>query len=246
MSSPYKCIPAGLAFFLLLLWTAAPAGALFSDMANRAGKCGVSEEAVELARSLSESDGKASAVLSPLLDACIEQFPLESFEKKLAEGVAKSVPAAVIARVLNKKLASYSFGRELLLTSVGSLDPETLETVAQGVERGVSRKLFQQYAESFASLPPAQFRVGLEMISLQTQAGFDPELTMAILKQGQSTQSLSAGWRHFVRVILFARQKGVDDKTVANGAIRVLAKEGSVSDVLPELGFTGRNLSGGQ
>lgn len=246
MSSRCKCVPAVLAFVVVVLCSGAPAGALFADMAGQAEKCGVSEEAVERVRSMTGSDGEAEQALSPLLDACVEQFPLESFEKKLAEGVAKRVPPAAIVRVLNAKLSAYRFGRQLLLTSVGKLDPKALESVAQGVERGVSRDLYETYVAQFSSLSSTSFQVGLEMLSLQTQAGFDPKLTFEIIEKGQSTQSLTSGWRHFVRIIFFARGKGIGDRAIANGAIRVLAEEGSVSDVLPALGFTGRDLSGGQ
>lgn len=235
-----------LALLVLVFCAAGPAGARFTDLVNRATNCGVSEGAVDLARKVSDSDGGSSAVLTPLLDACIEQFPIKAFENKLAEGVAKHVPPAVIARALNSKLAAYRFGRELLLTSVGNLDADALEAIAQGVERGVSMALYEKYARIFADKSPEMFQTGLDMLSLQTQVDFSPDLTMAIVGRGVRAGTLTPGWRHFVRVILFARKGGMADTAIAEAAMKVLAEEGEVSDVLPELGFTGRDLGGGE
>lgn len=244
MNSRCKYFPSVLILLVLLFCAAGPAGARFADLANRATNCGVSEGAVSLARKVSDSDGGSSAVLGPLLDACVEQFPIKAFENKLAEGVAKHVPSAVIARALNTKLAAYRFGRELLLTSVGKLDAAALEAVAQGVERGVPMALYEKYARIFAGKPSDMFQTGLDMLSLQTQVDFPPDLTMAIVGRGVRAETLTSGWRHFVRVIILARKAGLEDNAISDAAIKVLGEEGEVSDVLPELGFTGRDLGG--
>lgn len=214
------------------------------DLAQQAEKCGVAEKTVELVHSMANSQAGAEQLLSPLLDACIEQFPLEPFESKLAEGVAKRVPLPVIARVLKNKLTAYWFGRELLLTTMGQLDLKALEALTFGLEQGVSREVFEEYASRFSDQTPEAFLLGLDMVSLQALADFDPKLTFAIIEQGVRSGNLNSGWRHFVRVIVMGRKSGLEDTVIADGAMRVLEKEGSVSDVLPELGFTERDLGG--
>lgn len=219
-------------------------GGELEDVTMRARNCGVSEVALDQAKGL-PSDAAVS-VISPLLAACVDRLPLAPLETKLAEGIAKRVPVPMITRVLDRQLNSYRFARELLLTTVGTTDVAALKTVGDGVVEGVSRSDFTDFATSFGDRPDELFQAGLTMVSLQGQAGFDYDLTRRILDQGFAKGTLTPEWKYFVRIILAARKHSIDDRIVADAAVAVLDEGGPVSDVLPTLGFTGRDLGSGR
>lgn len=232
----------------LLMPSLALAGMGLAEFAERAKTCGVSSDAVAQVQSLVTNDRtteeQAVSLLVPLLAACVEQLPLESLEDKLAEGVTKQVPSQFIVGALEQRLDGYRFARELLLTTLGVSTPETLAVVGEGVVKDVPKVDFDDYVSTYAHKPAEQFQVGLVMVSLQGQAGFAYDLTKQILAQGYESESLSSGWEYFVRVVLAARKQGIADKTIADAAITVLADDGLVSEVMTELGFTGRDLGG--
>ncbi len=235
-----------LVFTAVLLFPALGHTASFSDTRERAVNCGVPQTAVDSVVSLvnkgNVTDEQAALLLSPLLEACVEQLPVSPLADKLAEGAAKRVSPLLIARALGKRLESYQFARELLLTKRGDLAPEALTVVGTGVDEGVSREDFEVYVSEFGKQSPDVFLTGLIMVSLQGQAAYDAVLTRRIIRQGISSESLDGGWRYFVRIILAARERGITDAAVANGAVGVLRNKGIVSDVMEELGFTGRDL----
>ncbi len=92
--------------------------------------------------------------------------------------------------------------------------------------------------------PDAFFLTGLAMISYQGQAGFDSALTRKILAQAAESGGIAPEWRYFVRIILAARRRGVEDAAIAKAAVVSLREGKSVTDVMTRLGFTGRSLSG--
>lgn len=230
---------------LFLSFPATSMAGKLDDMLTHARNCGVSSEAVEQIQGLASggsAEAEASAVLSPLLNACVEQLPTTPLETKLSEGVAKRVPPRVIAGALEKKLAGFRFAREVLLTTTGSLDATALEIVGNGVGKGVPRSDFEEFASDFGKQKPEVFLTGLTMVSLQGQAGYDFGLTRKILKKGVESGNLTPDWQYLVRVVLTARKQGIADAAVAAAAVAVLEKGGHVSSILPELGFTGRDL----
>lgn len=204
------------------------------------------DSSVESVRSLVDetkvSDGQGASLVSPLLDACVEQLPVSPLADKLAEGLTKRVSPVFISRALNKRLESYRFARALLMTRKGSLDADALAVIGAGVDEGVSREDFEVYVSEFSIVPNEQFLTGLNIVSLNGQVGFSPELSRRIIRYGLSNESLGADWAYFVRIILTARKRGVDDETIAAAAVDVLSDGGIVSDVIEKLGFTGRDL----
>ncbi|QJB57006.1 hypothetical protein [Pseudodesulfovibrio sp. zrk46] len=246
MNSTFKPFLFSLCVSITLLISLPCLAGELDEMAARARNCGVSEAAVSQAESLSASTSPdaAASVLSPLLNCCVDQLPITPLETKLAEGVAKRVPPAVIARALQKQLDSYRFARELLLTTAGTSDGVALEIVGNGVAEGVARSSFSDFVATYRDRPGPLFEAGLTMVSLQGQAGFDYALTRRILDRGFASGSLTTEWKYFVRVILEARKHSIEDQAVTDAAVAVLDEGGPVSDVLPALGFTGRNLGG--
>lgn len=227
----------------MLLGVVSVAGAgSFDGMSERAEKCGVSSESIELVRKAEAS--RREGLLAPLLAACVEQLPLEPLQDKLAEGMAKRVPLPLVVRALERRLASYEQARELLLTTVGALDPAALAIVGEGMDKGVPAEDFEIFAKEFGSLPSGMFVTGVAMVSLQGQAGFNIDLTLRIVREGAEDGTLSPDWRYFIRTILAARGHGVGDEAVAEGAVAVLRQGGAVANVAEVLGFTDRDLEG--
>ena len=240
-------------FFLLFACAVLAGPALadgsFPDVAGRAVKCGVFAGTVDDLRSRvaggSLTGGQAAGLLSPLLDACADQLPLAPFEDKLAEGLTKRVPPGRIVSVLEKWLTQYRFARNLLLTGRGSLSPEALLLLGEGLTKGVPERDFEMYMKDFGGQPDASFLTGLAMTSYQGQAGFDASLTRRILAQGGEDGGITPEWRYFVRIILSARRRGLDDQAIAAAAVAALRDGESVNSVVTRLGFTGRSLTGG-
>lgn len=214
----------------------------------RARKCGVFVGTVDDLRSRVSagalSDDQAAGLLSPLLDACVDQLPVAPFEDKLAEGLSKRVPPQRIIPVLEKWLAQYRFARKLLLTTRGTLPGEGLLLLGEGLTKGVPERDFEAYMKDFGGQPETSFLTGLAMTSYQGQAGFDPAQTRRILTQAAANGSIGPEWRYFVRIILAARKRGVSDQAIADAAVATLRDGKSVNDVVTRLGFTGRSLSG--
>jgi len=235
----------------LLAWLAATpalAGGTFAAGADKARRCGVSGEIVNTLASLMArgtlDEGQAEALLAPLLDACGEKLPLAPIEDKLAEGLAKNVPPERIAPVLGQRVADYRRGRVLLTTGRGDATPEALTVVGEGLAMGASEADFAAYLAAFGKLPEPTFLTGLSMVSYQGQAGFPPDLTLGVIREGVEAGSLGDGYRYLVRIILAARRRGLGDAAIAEAARATLRDGKPVTDVVTRLGFTGRSLSG--
>lgn len=236
------------AALLLVGQMAHAAGETFSDMASFAEECGVGKETVEQVRipvrkgDMAEVDAKR--LLSPLVAACRANYPVGPFADKLAEGFAKHVPPPLIARALEKKLGDYRVA-EVLLSGQGTpVDRKLLTIVGEGLFKGVPRSNFESVVRDFDGVAPGLLFAGVQMTSLLTQAGFDFRLTKKILSTGLSSGALDAQWRYFVRVVLVARQRGIEDASICDAAVAVLAGGGPLEDVAVRLGFTNRSMTG--
>jgi len=235
----------------LLAWLAATpalAGGDFAAGADQARRCGVSGGVVDtLAQRVAGGEldeDQAEALLAPLLTACAEKLPLAPIEDKLAEGMAKNVPAARIAPVLMKRVEDYRRGRDLLAASRGSATPEAVIALGDGLAMGVPEADFASYVSAFGTLPESTFLTGLTMVSYQGQAKFSPDLTLGVIREGVQAGSLGEGYRYLVRIILAARRRGLADTAVAEAARAALRDGKPATDVVTRLGFTGRSLSG--
>ncbi|WP_207265021.1 hypothetical protein [Desulfovibrio sp. Huiquan2017] len=242
-----------LAFLLALClsFPARPAGAgdaILSTLADRARECGVFTETVDRVRAavasgdLSEPDG--ASLLEPLLEACGQKLPLAPLEDKLEEGLSKRVRPALIVRALRNRIDDYRFVNGLLSGSAAKADPRVLVALGEGVSKGTPRGDVEAYVEEFSGRRPEAFLIGAEMVSLLGQAKMDYALTRTVLEAGFDADSLIPEWRYFIRLVLMARQRGLHDREVAEGAVAVLADRGSLNDLFIRLGFTSRNLTG--
>ncbi|WP_319583615.1 hypothetical protein [uncultured Pseudodesulfovibrio sp.] len=251
MNRRYSLHTLTLLLVLCLSFLAHPAGAgdvSLSSLAARASECGVFPETVDRVRSsvasgdLTETDG--ASLLEPLLDACDQKLPLAPLEDKLEEGLSKHVRPALIVHALRTRIDDYLFVSELLPGPRDKVDPRVLTALGEGVSKGAPRDDVKAYVEEFSGQPADPFLTGAEMVSLLGQARFDYTLTRSVLGAGFDAGSLTPEWRYFIRLVLIARQRGLSDKEIADGAAAVLAGQGSLGDVSIRLGFTSRSLTG--
>ncbi|MBG0791072.1 MAG: hypothetical protein H0S80_11305 [Desulfovibrionaceae bacterium] len=233
---------------LLAVPAASAADIPYAEAAARARECGVLSETLGLVASGVEEGGLArdegAALLMPLIEACANRFPLAPFEDKLAEGLAKHVPAPRIIKVLEDRLAAYRFVRDLLAPRFRDVDPELLVTMAEGVSQGTPRDDLKRYVAEFSSESPEPFLTGAHMVCLLGQSSFDYALTRDMLEAAFAEGGPLPQWRYFIRIVLVGRQRGLADADMAAAARRVLETGGTLNDVSSRLGFTSRSLSG--
>lgn len=250
MNKPSKFVSFALtALFCLLAATAGQAAdAGFQDTVDRARACGVFPDSIDSVRAavasdrLPESEGKA--LLTPLLEACTEKLPTAPFEDKLAEGLAKRVPTPLIVRALDQKLDAYRFINTLLVGNFEKVDPELLVVLGEGVSKGAPQSDVAAYVSTFSKEHPTPFLTGAHMVSLLGQAEFNYELTRSMLETAFAMGGPSSEWRYFIRLVLVARKRGLEDKDIASAARKVLGVKGSLNDLSARLGFTSRSLTG--
>jgi hypothetical protein len=251
MNKRYSLHTLALLLVLCLSFLAHPAGAgdaSLSSLADRARECGVFPETVDRVRSsvasgdLSEADG--ASLLEPLIEACDLKLPLAPLEDKLEEGLSKRVRPPLIVRALQTRIQDYLFVAKLLPGPADEVDPRVLVALGEGVSKGAPREDVKAYIADFSGQPHDAFLTGAEMVSLLGQAHFDYALTRSVLKAGFEAGSLTPEWRYFIRLVLIARQRGLKDREIAEGAAAVLADGGTLGDVSIRLGFTSRSLTG--
>jgi hypothetical protein len=251
MNRRYSLHTLALLLALCLSFQARPAGAgdaSFSSLADRARECGVYSETVDRVRSavasgdLSEPDG--ASLLAPLIDACGLKLPLAPLEDKLEEGLSKRVRPPLIVRALQTRIRDYLFVAGLFSGPRDKIDQRVLAVLGEGVSKGTPRGDVEAYVAEFSGQPPEPFLTGAEMVSLLGQAHFDYKLTRSVLQAGFDAGSLTPDWRYFIRLVLIARQRGLKDREIADGAAAVLSDDGSLGDVSIRLGFTSRSLTG--
>ncbi|XXJ20840.1 hypothetical protein ACR42D_15130 [Desulfovibrio caledoniensis] len=251
MNRRYSLHALTLLLALCLSLLAHPAGAGdagLSSQVDRAIECGVFPETVDRVRSavasgdLSEADG--ASLLTPLIEACDLKLPLAPLEDKLEEGLSKRVRPPLIVRALQTRIGDYLFVAELLPGPRDGVDPNVLVALGEGVAKGTPREDVEAYVTEFSGQPAESFLTGAEMVSLLGQARFDYALTRTVLKAGFDAGSLTPEWRYFIRLALIARQRGLKDREIAEGAAAVLADHGSLGDLSIRLGFTSRSLTG--
>ncbi|WP_319471275.1 hypothetical protein [uncultured Pseudodesulfovibrio sp.] len=218
----------------------------FETMAKDAKECGISSVSVDILETAVHdgklSGGDAGRLLGRLVEVCSEKLPAFPFEEKMAEGLAKRVAPAAVERVLAAKLEDYRDAKRIL-TEAGKGDDTSLLVIAgEGLSNGVSTSELRAFASARGENDEKEFLVGMEMLCLLRQAGFDAALVNDTLDTGFESGSLSPEWRYFIRVALVARERGVDNASIMKAARQVLASGGVPGDVSIRLGFTSRNI----
>jgi hypothetical protein len=173
-------------------------------------------------------------------------FPAEPITAKMDEGLAKRIPAARIVAALQTRVDNGSFVMQLPQASTGGgaqSDRESLAMLADSLELGLARGDLEQLAQAGGSL--AMVAVAAEMTAMLQQIGFDPEWQARIAHTGLKAGALEKAWRSLPQIVALARQRDIPDSDIAQAVIERLEKGAGPQDLLPALGFTGRDLRQG-
>jgi hypothetical protein len=184
-----------------------------------------------------------------MTEAQREEVPVEPFSNKIEEGLAKRVPVATIQQVLTKKLDDYRFTLSLLRTiskkqkKKQTVPPEYLLRFSESLSCGISRenlRILLEYA--FSSSPLSTLAMAVEIFASLEQNQFNPVTAQQIAFTGIKEDYFTPEKRNFPRIILIARQKGMDDQKIATVAIDTIQHKGSVQDLASRLGVTPEDL----
>jgi hypothetical protein len=181
-----------------------------------------------------------------------EEIPLEPFNNKIEEGLAKRVPVAVIQQVLTKKIEDYRFTlsvlREFSAKQVKkqTIPPEYLLRFSESLSCGISRENLRTLLErGVSSSPLSTLAMAVEMFASLEQNKFNPVAAQQIAFAGMKEDYFTPERRIFSRIILTAKQKGMDDQKIATLAIETIQRKGSLQDLASRLGVKGEDLVAG-
>jgi hypothetical protein len=192
-------------------------------------------------------DRAAAADLLAAMHALqVSGFPAAPLAAKIDEGLAKRIPAARIVAALQTRVDHGRFVMQLPQASTAGKTPAEVESLAMltdSLELGLAREDLQQMAQSGSSL--AMLAVAAEMTAMLQQIGFDPESQARIAHTGLKRGTLGKAWRSLPQVVALARQRDIPDAEIAQAVLERLEMGAGPQDLLPALGFTGRDLRQG-
>lgn len=233
-----------------LLWPAPlPAQDAASEAARRAVDCGAPRETV--ARVLAAMvEGRLSRdhgalLLEPLAQACAEQLPGGPLAEKIDEGLAKSVPAPAVRRVLDRRLEDLRFTRALLLNrGGGNPDPAVVATLAGSLEAGLDRADLEGLLDRHPQAPPDMLGTASLVWAFLREAGLSAPDAAAVADRGLERKTLGPDWLQFPRLAARALGRGQDAQAVRNAALAALDSGGDIRVAAARLKLTARDLDG--
>lgn len=166
--------------------------------------------------------------------------------RKLEEGLGKRVPLPRILNVIEKKIDDLNFARSLLAQGEDPLiDDPLVERVAKVLSLGVSKaEVTELFGPAFAA-PQSMRVVGAEILGYGRNIDFASPLIEQVVASGLKSQSFTSEWIYFIKVISEARKQKIPDSVIADTAIQVLEENGSLEELVGELGLTERKLARG-
>jgi len=260
MKKPLKKNIGGVLFLLTFLFSFLPnyayAQALkgkVADAVKEARAAGVSATTLNHLLTLGyENQIESQAMvhfIQIMTEAQREEVPVEPFINKIEEGLAKRVPVAAIQQVLTKKLDDYHFTLSLLRNisqkqgKKQTVPPEYLLRFSESLSCGISRENLRALLEhSFSSSPLSILAMAVEIFASLEQNQFNLVMAKQIAFTGIKENYFTTEKRNFPRIILIAKQKGVDDQKIATVAIETIQHRGSVQDLASRLGVTAEDL----
>ena len=184
-----------------------------------------------------------------MTEAQRDEVPVEPFSNKIEEGLAKRVPAAAIQQVLAKKLDDYRFTLSLLRDiskkqgKKQTVPPEYLLRFSESLSCGISRENLRILLEhAFSSSPLSTLAMAVEIFASLEQNQFNPVMAQQIAFMGIKENYFTTEKRNFPRIILIAKQKGMDDQKIATVTIETIQHKGSVQELASRLGVTAEDL----
>jgi hypothetical protein len=181
-----------------------------------------------------------------------EEIPLEPFSNKIEEGLAKRVPVAVIQQVLTKKIEDYRFTLSLLRDLSAkqgkkqTIPPEYLLRFSESLSCGISRENLRALLErGLSSSSLSTLAMAVESFASLEQNKFNPVAARQIAFAGIKEEYFTPERRTFSRILLTAKQKGMEDQKIAAIATETIQRKGSLQDLASRLGVKGEDLAPG-
>lgn len=191
---------------------------------------------------------EAARTLLVLAEAHRTGFDLAPFQERIAEGIAKRIPGERIAAALEERLQRQVLVSERVKQG-GNEEIAGYQTavasLADGLEMGLTPEELDTLLQRSGDAPLAMTVVAAEIWALMKQLEVAPPLTDQLISEGLARRTLDPAWRHFPQILVIARQKGVSDEDAVAKALKSLKDGGAPSDLLADLGFTGRDLKTG-
>ncbi len=184
-------------------------------------------------------------ILCFLIRAHNENLPLEPLTNKIEEALAKRIAAAKIITVLKNEIDDLIFARELVrqsLRSEESVHSESIIRLSEILRAGISKEELCSFFESTSIAPLSMRIVGAEIMAYCRQIHFDPDMVQKIIDAGIRHEGFTSDWRYLAKVIATAKKRGLSDELIGKTAIEILKEQGSVKDLMTELGFTDRDV----
>jgi hypothetical protein len=184
-------------------------------------------------------------LLAIFIDIRKRQLPVAPFLQKVDEGLAKRIDPATLENALTSQRDNYVFLDTLLDRpgwKEGVRAPKDLSLLADSLDFGLSRTELTRLFEENTGASLSMMAVAAETKALLRQINLDPKLTDAIITEGLNANAFTGEWRKLSKIIAMAKSRGVPERRIATAVRNVLKGTGRLRDLLPKLGFMGRNL----
>jgi hypothetical protein len=189
-----------------------------------------------------------SRLLAVFIDIQKRDLPVAPFLGKVEEGLAKQIDTATLLGALNAKRKNYVFLNALLDVSTRKNDTrpvQALTLLADSLDFGLSRQELTHLLKENPGVSLIMVAVAAETKALLKQIQMDPALIDEIVGEGLTAKAFTWEWRKVSKIIAMAKFRGVPETRIAEATRNVLKNSGRLRDLLPGLGFMGRDMAHG-
>jgi len=162
---------------------------------------------------------------------------------KLEEGLAKKASLTDIKIVIEKKIDDMAFAQRLLSSgNKPKIEDDNVTRIARTMSAGLTRRKLQTLFAPQDDVPLDMRVTAAELMAYGGAIGYDRRSLDQIVRTGLTHHSLHDEWSFFVKVIAKARKKKISDRRVADQAIKTLSQNGSLNDLISDLGMKPADL----
>lgn len=157
----------------------------------------------------------------------------------LEEGLGKRVALPRILAVIRQKVDELRFARGLLDDGRTNLvDDPNVDRVARVLSLGLTRDEVSELFEKAKHVPIEMRVIAAEIMGYGRALHLKPSLIRDVIATGIRYRAFTADWIYFTKVIAEARRRGIPDAQTAETAVKVLAENGALEELIGELGLT--------
>lgn len=219
---------------------------VIESLVEEAEAAGMPEDTLNRLLAVGYREVEASETLRILLCVIVQAeedgLPPGLLFETLAEGLGKKVPLPRILAVIRTRVEDLEYARSLLAGGpTGEIDNPDVERVARVLALGNSRKEISAIFGSDVDAPDGMRVIAVEILGYGRAMGIDRELIDRVNREGLARRAFSPDWAYFVKVVSAARKAGIPDARVADTAVEVLSENGTLDELIGELGLTIKN-----